>query len=191
MGRFLESKAATQESSCIDIPSWLVPHFLIFYSTFITSGAIRNVYLSTHIKKAIAKEMENGLLQILKSNIFDDAADEVLNTLYTSWFPRYTIFFYFLLTPLPIRFLAAREDSKLPILSEKLLSTRSATPAVSFVTVSATKRKLASEGKGFIIRRRNSADTMVYTRECFVRTLYDQGLYKEFTKFVVVDHYSN
>ncbi|KAJ3090280.1 hypothetical protein HK102_004229 [Quaeritorhiza haematococci] len=112
MVRFLsaDSKATTSPensaSTAMEVPVWLVSHFLVFHASFIAPGAPHSVVISDNARKRISDQLAAGGLHKVRASIFDQSADEVLDALYRSWFPR---------------FLAHRTGHPLPPLPERLI----------------------------------------------------------------------
>lgn len=190
LARFIASSEQENDSSGArhktrDLPVWLVSHFLIFYATFIAYGCPCAVVISAEARLSIISQLETGKLHKLKSNIFDDCADEVLTSLYDSWFPR---------------FIAHRNGEELPSLDPAVIPIPYVSMTRNLSTVSIESNHSSSShnmSKGVLFRKRSMASfnvdhrkngDIIYSKDSFVRVLYDQENYNDFQTFVDADH---
>jgi hypothetical protein len=185
MARFVSNDDAgtLQTAKNRTLPTWLVSHFLIFYATFLCNGCPNDVVISAFTRMSIVSQLETGKLHKLNSNLYDDCADEVLEKLYTVWFPR---------------FIAQRDGQELPPLdvnliplplNENMSSDRS---SLSSISMDAIARK------GALLRKKSmtafKADSkssprpeIVYSKDSFIRILHDQNS-KDFEQFIEGEH---
>ncbi|KAJ3392317.1 hypothetical protein HDU92_008548 [Lobulomyces angularis] len=195
MGRFIAGSHVLDKShsqKALELPIWLVPHFLIFYASYLAPGAPHNVVISESARSKIISDLEAGHLHKIKSNVFDDAADEILIALYTCWFPR---------------FLAYKYGNELPVLNKNLIPQQNIKFSSAGMSRSSSKnsvdsaepRKSSDSGGRKIFGRRKSISSgmneglklineLVYTKECMGKTLYEPTLYKEFEACIEADH---
>jgi len=183
MARFMAADNSQHVTKALELPVWLVPHFLIFYATFLSSGCPCPVLISQESRLSILSQLEAGSLHKIKSNIFDNAADEVLNSLYRYWYPR---------------FLANRYGDEMPELDPNLIPIQSnQCIEISRISSSSTDSRMKSKKtrKRSVLSFKTSSDAeyrnpidLVFTKDCFARILYDQFLCKEFADFIEADH---
>ncbi|KAI9007119.1 RGS domain-containing protein [Gaertneriomyces semiglobifer] len=69
------------------VPNALLPHFLYFHACYLTANCPTEINLPSTIKQQISLKLERG--GELRSDVFDRAADEIINLIYFDSFARY------------------------------------------------------------------------------------------------------
>ncbi|KAI8810568.1 hypothetical protein BJ742DRAFT_182750 [Cladochytrium replicatum] len=71
------------------VPVWLVSHFLVFYDTYIAPGSPHEVNIAGTLRRRITDTLVSGGAYKISTTVFDEAADEVMRSLYLNTYARF------------------------------------------------------------------------------------------------------